>query len=175
MKLNKKGFTLIELLAVIVVLGIILAIAIPKITSTIADAKTAAFKTSVKNIIKSGEQYAIRKQLNNGSTGTIDELEIKNNGNLEGSWSYNDGIFTIDHIKSTEDAKQEFYNVNKNNIDTEGTKVGDTVVYNTPDKDYYVIKTDGSDGLTIEGDGLLTGSYSNTTKSNIIIPDTVRL
>ena len=35
MKLNKKGFTLIELLAVIVILGVLLAIAIPSVTKYI--------------------------------------------------------------------------------------------------------------------------------------------
>ena len=35
MKLNKKGFTLIELLAVIVILGVLLAIAIPSVTKHI--------------------------------------------------------------------------------------------------------------------------------------------
>ena len=33
--MNKKGFTLVELLAVIVILGIILLIAVPKVISTI--------------------------------------------------------------------------------------------------------------------------------------------
>ncbi len=168
---NKKGFTLIELLAVIVVLGIILAIAIPKITETIANSKEAAFKTSVKSLIRSGEQYAITNKLKNGAYGTIDQLEVKNTGNLEGNWSYNDKIFTIDHIKSIKDENQEFYNVNINNIDTEGTKVGNAVVYNTPDKTYYTIEN-GIDGVQITN-GILSGVYNNSNNKNIIIPDSV--
>ena len=36
---NKKGFTLVELLAVIVVLGLLAAIILPKITDTVSDAE----------------------------------------------------------------------------------------------------------------------------------------
>jgi len=36
---NKKGFTLIELLAVIVILGVLMAIAIPSMTGYIANSK----------------------------------------------------------------------------------------------------------------------------------------
>ena len=53
---NKKGFTLVELLAVIVILAIILAIAIPSITGIISSAKTGAFESDVKMIIK-GIEY----------------------------------------------------------------------------------------------------------------------
>ena len=38
-KTNKKGITLIELLAVIVILGVIMAIAIPSMTGYIANSK----------------------------------------------------------------------------------------------------------------------------------------
>ena len=49
-KINKKGFTLIELLAVIVVLGIILAIAIPSITGIIEESKKNSFIKSAEMI-----------------------------------------------------------------------------------------------------------------------------
>jgi type IV pilus assembly protein PilA len=53
MKKNKKGFTLVELLAVIVILAIILAIAVPSISSMIANSKKNSFEANVKMIITS--------------------------------------------------------------------------------------------------------------------------
>ena len=51
----KKGFTLIELLAVIVLLGIISAIAYPKILNVIENSKISAFNSSKKLIIESAK------------------------------------------------------------------------------------------------------------------------
>lgn len=48
---NKKGFTLVELLAVIVILAIILAIAVPGITKMTESTKQSAFESNVKMII----------------------------------------------------------------------------------------------------------------------------
>ena len=52
----KKGFTLVELLAVIVILAIILAIAIPSITGIIENQRKSAFESNIKMIIK-GIEY----------------------------------------------------------------------------------------------------------------------
>jgi type IV pilus assembly protein PilA len=48
----KKGFTLVELLAVIVILAVILAIAIPGISSVISNASKSAFESDAKMVIK---------------------------------------------------------------------------------------------------------------------------
>ena len=50
--MNKRGFTLVELLAVIVILGILLVIAIPKISDIISVSKEGTFKTDINSIIK---------------------------------------------------------------------------------------------------------------------------
>jgi prepilin-type N-terminal cleavage/methylation domain-containing protein len=55
---NTKGFTLVELLAVIVILAIILAIAVPGITGIISSAKKGSFESDVKMII-TGIEYKI--------------------------------------------------------------------------------------------------------------------
>ncbi len=52
---NKKGFTLIELLAVITILGIILVIAVPKISDMIYDRKKDTFFASAKSILRKVE------------------------------------------------------------------------------------------------------------------------
>ena len=57
MKKN-KGFTLIELLAVIVILAIILAIAVPRVISVISGARADSFKASV-DMLASGLKNAV--------------------------------------------------------------------------------------------------------------------
>ena len=55
---NKKGFTLIELLIVVVIIGILAAIAIPKFANTKDKAYVAAMKSDLRNIATYEEQYA---------------------------------------------------------------------------------------------------------------------
>jgi prepilin-type N-terminal cleavage/methylation domain-containing protein len=55
---NKKGFTLIELLIVVVIIGILAAIAIPKFAKTKEKAYVAAMKSDLRNLATYEEQYA---------------------------------------------------------------------------------------------------------------------
>ena len=55
--LNRKGFTLIELLIVVVIIGILAAIAIPKFAATKDKAKLASVKTDVRNLMTAQEAY----------------------------------------------------------------------------------------------------------------------
>ena len=54
---NRKGFTLIELLIVVVIIGILAAIAIPKFAATKDKAKLSAVKTDLRNIMTAQEGY----------------------------------------------------------------------------------------------------------------------
>ena len=55
--LNRKGFTLIELLIVVVIIGILAAIAIPKFSNTKEKAYMAAMKSDLRNLITAEESY----------------------------------------------------------------------------------------------------------------------
>jgi type IV pilus assembly protein PilA len=58
MQHKRKGFTLIELLIVVVIIGILAAIAIPKFSSTKEKAYLAAMKSDLRNMATYEEQYA---------------------------------------------------------------------------------------------------------------------
>ena len=54
---NSKGFTLIELLIVVVIIGILAAIAIPKFANTKEKAYIASMKSDLRNLVTAEESY----------------------------------------------------------------------------------------------------------------------
>ncbi|MEK4910498.1 prepilin-type N-terminal cleavage/methylation domain-containing protein [Niallia sp. FSL M8-0099] len=73
---NEKGLTLIELLAVIVILGIIAAIAIPSISGIIQNSKEDAVRADAITILNAAKNYAAANDVSGVSGGKITEKEI---------------------------------------------------------------------------------------------------
>lgn len=69
---NQKGITLIELLAVIVIIGIVAAIAVPAIGKTIDNAQTKADQAS-KVLV---EETAVRYALDGNGTFTNNQMTV---------------------------------------------------------------------------------------------------
>jgi type II secretion system protein G len=55
--MNRKGFTLIELLIVVVIIGILASIAIPKFANTKEKAYLATMKSDLRNLVTAQEAY----------------------------------------------------------------------------------------------------------------------
>jgi prepilin-type N-terminal cleavage/methylation domain-containing protein len=75
----KKRFTLIELLAVMVILAIILAIAIPSISNIIENSRLNAYKSNEKMLSKAASNYyIINSQIIPSEVGEIKKININN-------------------------------------------------------------------------------------------------
>ena len=66
MKNNKNGFTLIELIMVMIILGVLAAVAIPRYLDTIENAEQASEDAVISNIRGALENHAIHKLLDSG-------------------------------------------------------------------------------------------------------------
>ena len=69
---NSKGFTLIELLIVVVIIGILAAIAIPKFANTKEKAYVAAMKSDLRNLAAAEEAYFAYNLTYTTSTTAVD-------------------------------------------------------------------------------------------------------
>jgi type IV pilus assembly protein PilA len=80
---NEKGLTLIELLAVLVILGIIAAIAIPAIGNIIEDSREDAVKQDAIKILEAASLYKVEDPANQEFTPvdleTAGYLQLNNN------------------------------------------------------------------------------------------------
>lgn len=86
LKKNQKGLTLIELLAVLVIVGIIAAIAIPAIGGTITKSKDRADAASVKLIEEATLRYVIDTEQKVANSVTIKTLVDDGYLNSEVNW-----------------------------------------------------------------------------------------
>ncbi|MDY2763582.1 type II secretion system protein [Campylobacter sp.] len=94
----KKGFTMIELIFVIVILGILASVAIPRLAATRTDAEIAATVANLRTILSDAASYYAVK----GEFGTtvkwkdITNVPLKYPDRLAaGSGGKNDGILTV--------------------------------------------------------------------------------
>ena len=71
---NRRGFTLIELLIVVVIIGILAAIAVPKFQNTKGKANAASLRADLRNLVTAEEAYFYD---NSQYTSDINALNIR--------------------------------------------------------------------------------------------------
>ena len=77
LKRSKGGFTLIEIMIVVLIIGILLAIAIPNFMNARDTSRTKSCIANMKQIDTAKAQYAMDNSKNTGDTVTMDELTAK--------------------------------------------------------------------------------------------------
>ena len=110
--ISQKGFTLIELIIVMVILGIMAAVAVPRYLDSIANAEASAEDAVISSIQAGLKQYANNSLLTSGRatwpTNPFDALADKpaghtndlDNANVDGEWTYNTSDSTITHQRA---------------------------------------------------------------------------
>ena len=71
MRRSRRGFTLIELLIVVVIIGVLAAISIPKFQSTKGKANAATLKSDLRNLATAQEGYFYENQVYSTSTAAL--------------------------------------------------------------------------------------------------------
>ncbi|MGG3798286.1 type II secretion system protein [Metabacillus fastidiosus] len=115
---NQRGLTLIELLAVIVILGIIAAIAVPAVNAIMNKSKEDALVLEARNVVNAAKMYVASKKPEENKT--FRETDAKDEGlgeyldNPPQSYTitvnYNNGDYEYSTVTVKKNGKQETYN-----------------------------------------------------------------
>ena len=120
-KLNKKGFTLIELLAVIVILAVLLAIAVPAVSNYINTSKKSGYIDTVKMYVDAARNASISEtfdfpsDMNHATAISFSELkDLLEKGGATSSYgnewkTANSYVVIVNEGSSNENPKYVYY------------------------------------------------------------------
>ena len=96
---NNKAFTLIELIAVVIVIGLLSTLIIPKVKTTIDDSKKSSAELSAQSLLRNTTNYYLEKRAQNNfnectydftnETNTCDDFEFMGDAPTSGSITIN--------------------------------------------------------------------------------------
>ena len=117
---NNKGFTLIELIIVTVILGILSAVAVPRIMGTVNRAEEAVEDQVLSTLLANAEAYAMEEFIDTGRksypenpfTGADVDGYVGNNNfaTMSGDWSFENGY--IIHVRNDDSVYEWEYSDN---------------------------------------------------------------
>lgn len=181
MKLNKKGFTLIELLAVIVVLGVLLAIAIPSVTKYINISKKSTYIDNAQSYAMTAKDQTTigtyKYPVNHGEATVIHFSSIANYLDKGGKTSPygaefvdNSSFVVIANIGTAEEPKYEMYIAAIDSdgygigVNNDGTTTAQAIAYNDLKNDNIIQLKSSSNGMTkpVKGGAVVTSGGSFT-------------
>ena len=111
LKMNNKGFTLIELVIIMVILGVLAAVAVPRLGSSIDSSEEASEEAVIGNLRSALEVYAMEQVVNtsnksypsNPFSSLDDKSRVKltgNTGDGGSPWGYDTGPNKIYHLRN---------------------------------------------------------------------------
>src|SRR5947209_15377900 len=73
---GRKGFTLVEIMIVVLIIGILLAIAVPNFIKARETSRTKSCVANLKQIDAAAEQWAMDNKHSQHNTGSLNELLV---------------------------------------------------------------------------------------------------
>jgi len=116
---SRQGFTLVELMTVLIILGVIMGIGVPKYLRIQSQAEYDADVTTIENIAKAAEIYAVQK----GVTGNINlKTVLIDKGIVDGNIELNrkKNSTGTSSVKNTDNTKLSTYTSVNFNINADG-------------------------------------------------------
>ena len=115
---NKKGFTLIELLATIVILGVLLAILIPRVSQYITNSRKGGFVSAAKIFVDSvrhdatEEDYPLPVNNNDVTIVTLDKASLqksKEKSSFGGDYIYGNSYVVILNVADGTNPEYKYF------------------------------------------------------------------